>query len=251
MGSVKSKCQTSVSAVFQSPYDVEEYSIQEIEERERGRAILRAMVNKDERLIDWEAVIQKAQELHIREQKRLKLKKRKQRRNFVKFYSSTERRRRRKADAAGSFGINLATIDRTTEADDQDMNQSISSKHSVVTEKIRNSGHQNIFSTSSSSSSSSSKLRKSKQHPNDNIPPLAPITALSQFSSPSKIQYQRMADDIIKPLNSPGNSFSTVSTGSNSSNREYHEDDSQDNIFNRSWDEGVTAVFEPEYDDDI
>lgn len=244
MGSVKSKCQTSVCAVFQSPYDMDEYSIREIQEREQGRAVLRHMVDKDEKLIDWEAVIRKAQELHLQEQKRLKSKRRKQRRNFVKFYSSTERRRRRKADAAGSFGINLTTIKRR-EADDQDMNQSVSSKHSVVTEKIRNSGHHNIF-----SSPSSSKLKRSKQHPTNNVT-LAPVTALSQYSSPSKIQYERISDDIIKPLNSPGNSFSTVSTGSNSSNQEYPEDDSQDNIFTRSWDEGMTPVFEPEYDDEI
>lgn len=241
MGTVKSKCQTSVRAVFQSPYDMDEYSIREIQEREQGRTILRHMVDKDETLIDWEAVIRKAQELHLHEQKRLKSKRRKQRRNFVKFYSSTERRRRRKADSAGSFGINLTTIKRR-EADDQDIN---SSKHSVVTEKIRNSGHQNIF-----SSPSSSKSKRWKQHQNSNVP-LAPVTALSQYSSPSKIQYKRISDDIMKPLNSPGNSFSTVSTGSNTSNQDYPGEDSQDDIFTRIWDDGMTPVFEPEYDDEI
>jgi hypothetical protein len=74
--------------------------------RERGQAVLRAMITENRDNIDWTAVIRTSNELHEQEQRWLKEEKPR------KYRRESQRRaleRRKKVDAAGSFSVNMLT----------------------------------------------------------------------------------------------------------------------------------------------
>jgi hypothetical protein len=77
------------------------------EEREEGQALLRAMVTASD-TVDWRAIIQKAEELHHREQDCLRQQDSRERRLFLQ-RQRCALQKRRKYDSIGSFSINLLT----------------------------------------------------------------------------------------------------------------------------------------------
>jgi hypothetical protein len=85
---------------------LEDMSSKEIRQfRERGQAVLQAMITENRDNIDWAAVIRTSNKLHEQEQRWLKEKPRKDRRKSQK--QALERRK--KVDAAGSFTVNMLT----------------------------------------------------------------------------------------------------------------------------------------------
>ena len=81
------------------------------QERSEGRALLRHMVVKSDDL-DWGGVIRVAEELHRKEERSISRRERKCRQRHTKRALD----KRRKADAVGSFSVNLLTM-RTYEED--------------------------------------------------------------------------------------------------------------------------------------
>jgi hypothetical protein len=82
------------------------HAISSEEIRERGQAVLRAMITENRDDIDWAAVIRTSNALHEQEQRRwLKEMPREDRRKSQR--RALERRKR--VDAAGSFSVNMLT----------------------------------------------------------------------------------------------------------------------------------------------
>jgi hypothetical protein len=77
------------------------------DERQEGQALLRSMVTTDDK-VDWQAIIQKAEELHSRERELLQQQSGQERRLFVQ-RQKRALQKRRKFDSIGSFSINLLT----------------------------------------------------------------------------------------------------------------------------------------------
>lgn len=83
----------------------EEWLLRLEQERREGRALLREMVVKSDDL-DWEKVIKKADELHRKQEQKIMKKERK----WQKRETRKKLTERRKADAIGSFSVNLLTM---------------------------------------------------------------------------------------------------------------------------------------------
>mmetsp|Transcript_28770 Transcript_28770/g.52058 ORF Transcript_28770/g.52058 Transcript_28770/m.52058 type:complete len:157 (+) Transcript_28770:344-814(+) len=78
------------------------------QEREEGQALLRRMVLSSED-VDWAAVIQKANELHRKEQAYLQSKNKRQRKLIEKLQRRALSKRKRH-DSIGSFSVNMLTF---------------------------------------------------------------------------------------------------------------------------------------------
>ena len=81
------------------------------QEREEGQALLRRMVVSSEE-VDWAAVIQKANELHRKEQVYLQSKNKRQRKLLEKLQRRALSKRKRH-DSIGSFSVNMLTFRKT------------------------------------------------------------------------------------------------------------------------------------------
>lgn len=96
------------------------------QDRREGRALLRRMVVKSDD-VDWPAVIAKADSLHQKQLEKLKQQEQRHRKREKKRVLD----QRKKADAAGSFSINLLTMRHSEEeyCDIKNNNNIISSSH--------------------------------------------------------------------------------------------------------------------------
>jgi hypothetical protein len=165
------------------------------DERQEGQALLRSMVTTDDK-VDWQAIIQKAEQLHSRERALLQQQSGQERRLFVQ-RQKRALQKRRKFDSIGSFSINLLTYRMDAMADEKaDASNHVQKTTSVLSEGSTRDDENSAESRSPPSSpimvcSSFDHDEPVTQIDEDtHTPPMSPPTLLSRSTSSNMLIFE-------------------------------------------------------------